>query len=158
MNDAQKIASALTYSKRYAFCNATGIMTGDEDQDGNGGGESGYGPPERPAAPRQEYQEPQKKTQPVGKKNLVTKKEKANSQDAEVGLTEARVVEMFDRIKTKYLDSGGFGQEEEEKFRSILENHYKTYVDGNAAQRAATAVAIVSLGKTVKQRLDFLNR
>lgn len=33
MNDAQKVASAMTYSKRYAFCNAFGIMTGDADDD-----------------------------------------------------------------------------------------------------------------------------
>jgi hypothetical protein len=35
MLDSQKIASALTYAKRYAFCNAFGIMTGDEDDDAN---------------------------------------------------------------------------------------------------------------------------
>jgi ERF superfamily len=35
MNDQQKVASALTYAKRYAFCNATGILTGDEDDDSN---------------------------------------------------------------------------------------------------------------------------
>ena len=34
MNNIQKYASSLTYAKRYAFCNATGIMTGDEDNDG----------------------------------------------------------------------------------------------------------------------------
>lgn len=33
MNEAQKVASALTYAKRYAFCNAFGVMTGDEDDD-----------------------------------------------------------------------------------------------------------------------------
>ena len=33
MNDAQKVASAMTYSKRYALCNAFGIMTGDPDDD-----------------------------------------------------------------------------------------------------------------------------
>ncbi len=33
MNVIQKSASAVTYGKRYAFCNATGIMTGDEDND-----------------------------------------------------------------------------------------------------------------------------
>ena len=33
MNAAQKVASALTYAKRYAFCNAFGIMTGEEDND-----------------------------------------------------------------------------------------------------------------------------
>jgi len=34
MNAAQKVATAQTYSKRYAFCNAFGIMTGEEDIDG----------------------------------------------------------------------------------------------------------------------------
>ncbi len=33
MNVAQKVASALTYAKRYAFCDAFGIMTGDHDDD-----------------------------------------------------------------------------------------------------------------------------
>lgn len=34
MNAAQKFGSASTYAKRYAFCNALGILTGDEDNDG----------------------------------------------------------------------------------------------------------------------------
>ena len=33
MSHAQKFASALTFAKRYAFCNAFGILTGDEDDD-----------------------------------------------------------------------------------------------------------------------------
>jgi len=33
MNDAQKTGSALTYAKRYAFQNAFGILTGDQDDD-----------------------------------------------------------------------------------------------------------------------------
>lgn len=33
MNVQQKYASALTFAKRYAFCNGFGIMTGDEDTD-----------------------------------------------------------------------------------------------------------------------------
>ena len=36
MNDSQKVGSALTYAKRYAFCNGTGIMTADADDDANG--------------------------------------------------------------------------------------------------------------------------
>lgn len=35
MNQPQKFASALTFAKRYAFCNALGILTGDEDDDSN---------------------------------------------------------------------------------------------------------------------------
>lgn len=42
MNEAQKFASALTFAKRYAFCNAFGILTGDEDDDS---GASGDKPP-----------------------------------------------------------------------------------------------------------------
>ena len=35
MNDSQKSGSARTFANRYAFCNALGIMTGDQDDDGN---------------------------------------------------------------------------------------------------------------------------
>lgn len=34
MSDTQVTASAMTFGKRYAFCNAFGILTGDEDNDG----------------------------------------------------------------------------------------------------------------------------
>lgn len=42
MNAPQKVASALTYAKRYALCNALGIMTADEDDDGNTAGPPRY--------------------------------------------------------------------------------------------------------------------
>lgn len=35
MSAPQKVGSASTYSRRYAFCNAFGIMTADSDDDGN---------------------------------------------------------------------------------------------------------------------------
>lgn len=35
MSAPQKFAAALTFAKRYAFCNAFGILTGDEDTDAN---------------------------------------------------------------------------------------------------------------------------
>jgi len=35
MSDVQKYGARLTFAKRYAFCNAFGIMTGDDDTDGN---------------------------------------------------------------------------------------------------------------------------
>lgn len=34
MSDSQVTAAASTFAKRYAFCNAFGILTGDEDTDG----------------------------------------------------------------------------------------------------------------------------
>lgn len=36
MNPQQQIGSAITYGKRYAFCNVFGIMTADQDDDGKG--------------------------------------------------------------------------------------------------------------------------
>lgn len=33
MSDPQRYAGSLTFAKRYAFCNALGILTGDEDRD-----------------------------------------------------------------------------------------------------------------------------
>src|SRR5215467_14111279 len=45
MNDMQKSASAQTYAKRYAFCNALGILTGDDDDDGQGVGRQQGGRP-----------------------------------------------------------------------------------------------------------------
>lgn len=34
-NDAQKIGSSITYARRYLLCAITGVVTGDEDDDGN---------------------------------------------------------------------------------------------------------------------------
>lgn len=39
MNSPQKFASALTFAKRYAFCDAFGILTSDEDNDAISAGE-----------------------------------------------------------------------------------------------------------------------
>jgi len=36
MSDSQVIAAASTFAKRYAFCNAFGILTGDDDNDAQG--------------------------------------------------------------------------------------------------------------------------
>jgi hypothetical protein len=38
MTTPQKFASALTFAKRYAFCNVLGILTGDKDDDANTAG------------------------------------------------------------------------------------------------------------------------
>lgn len=64
MNDQQKYASAQTFSKRYAFCNSLGILTGDEDDDGRGAGN-----PEPPRqtpqnAPQRNQRQRQPNTQP----------------------------------------------------------------------------------------------
>lgn len=43
MSPGQVIAAASTFSKRYAFMNAFGILTGDEDKNGEGVGEASTG-------------------------------------------------------------------------------------------------------------------
>lgn len=40
MNEAQKLGSAQQYAKRYAFCNAFGIVTSDQDDDAQASGSS----------------------------------------------------------------------------------------------------------------------
>jgi hypothetical protein len=68
MNIAQKAGSALTYAKRYAFCNAWGIMTADQDDDaisaGNPGGPNTTGKPgQKPAVKQQSNNRQIKKPQ-----------------------------------------------------------------------------------------------
>jgi len=55
MNAAQKVASALTYAKRYSFGNAFGVLSGDEDDDAQA-----TGPPreEKAAPPKQDLPKP----------------------------------------------------------------------------------------------------
>jgi len=48
MSEVQKHGAAMTFAKRYAFCQVFGIMTGDEDTDG--AGQNGNGKPEPPPA------------------------------------------------------------------------------------------------------------
>jgi len=47
MSDQQKWAAASTYGKRYAFCNALGILTGDGDSDAQDAGNGNDAPPKR---------------------------------------------------------------------------------------------------------------
>ena len=57
MNEQQRFGGAITFGKRYALCNALGIMTGDEDKDGElskqrpAGPATAQQPPAPPAAP-----------------------------------------------------------------------------------------------------------
>jgi len=51
MSASQVTASATTFAKRYAFCNAFGIMTGDDDDDARNTGLPTTAPPAKPAPP-----------------------------------------------------------------------------------------------------------
>ena len=74
MNDPQRYAGSLTFSKRYAFCNAFGIMTGDEDVDGSTERPKPSGPTmnRQAAQPEQPTKRPEPDAQPGGEKVTVT--------------------------------------------------------------------------------------
>ena len=55
MSGPQQIASTVTFNKRYSFCNAFGIMTGDEDVDA--AKNVVESPTEAPRAPKQQPQQ-----------------------------------------------------------------------------------------------------
>lgn len=50
MSDSQVVAAAATFAKRYAFCNAFGILTGDEDNDAVNTGNKNLTPPKETPA------------------------------------------------------------------------------------------------------------
>lgn len=60
MNAQQKFASALTYAKRYAFCNAFGILTGEEDDDANSNPVSDGSKQKQSSNSKQKQDSPQK--------------------------------------------------------------------------------------------------
>ena len=86
MNDTQKVGSALTYGRRYALTAALGIVTADEDDDGQA---SGY---QAPSKPPQRPQEPAR-TQ-----------EAPPSSPAPGRVTEAQVKRLYARIRELGLD------------------------------------------------------
>ena len=75
MNEQQKFASARTFAMRYAFLGVTGIMTGDQDDDGNQtpikGKVADDLPPEQTSKP-DDKQEPTKEKSSAENKTVLT--------------------------------------------------------------------------------------
>jgi hypothetical protein len=94
MNQAQKFASALTFAKRYAFCNAFGILTGDQDDDGGASGDNraGHAPTTRPPAQQQTRptQQPAAPTQQPVKPANVTSGDTRTKPPEKVATTPAK--------------------------------------------------------------------
>lgn len=55
MSGPQKVGAAITYAKRYAFCNVFGIMTGDEDTDASEPEAKQEKKPDAPEFPKEEH-------------------------------------------------------------------------------------------------------
>ena len=58
MNKAQHFGSASSYAKRYALCNALGLLTGDEDDDANGTQGQAAKPRQAPAEAQRQPSQP----------------------------------------------------------------------------------------------------
>ena len=102
MNDMQKSASAQTYAKRYAFCNAFGILTGDDDDDGASGGSPRVAPGANVVAPRPA--QPTSSPRPVGK-NLVPLKRVSRAQDSDESLVVAEIPAPPTRLEQLVADA-----------------------------------------------------
>lgn len=89
MNDAQKAGSAMSYAKRYAFCNVFGIMTGDVDDDAGGPGDA-----EKPEGKREPIKEPSAKKEP--------EKEKAEEVPEPIVKARKEIHDRFDVIKKAF--------------------------------------------------------
>jgi hypothetical protein len=110
MNAAQKVASALTYAKRYALCDAFGIVSADEDDDSVASGKPGTArtaprrhaepvahPAEEPEAPPEDPPEdppppPRPKKRPDDQQEVI---------DEIIALTQARVTSDGERISIR---------------------------------------------------------
>lgn len=84
MNASQQSGAAMTYGKRYAFCNAFGILTGDEDTD---------------AAPPTPAREPMKAT-------TVTRKFQSEDDDKQFLEKEEILEVQKEKIRTLLADLG----------------------------------------------------
>jgi len=94
MSDTQVVAAASTFAKRYAFCNAFGILTGDEDTDAV--------PQNAPVAPK------------PAQTNTYTKNNHGTPQIAKISPTDAQKKEIVKLCKD--LDSSLKTKEQYEEF------------------------------------------
>jgi len=101
MTDVQKYGARSTFAKRYAFCNAFGILTGDEDSD----------------------------AVEVGKEKTV-KSEKPKKEtyftQAETMIKNAKSVEFLISLQEKIKESGKFNPEEKTKLHKQINEKAKT--------------------------------
>ncbi len=126
MSDVQKFGARSTFAKRYAFCNAFGIMTGDDDDDAQstiGEKRSPQAPPKVPlkTPPAKIPPKPDTKAKIMYKLNILSHKKletaeqcrEATLQLTQLELTEKNYEEINDRLKIKIKE-----KEEADKLRN----------------------------------------
>lgn len=131
MNDMQKGASAQTYAKRYAICNALGIVTGDQDDDGGHGGST------RPQT-QQATQGPQRKSetqQRAAQTASIPQMQEADPpRDAKSGEWIKGPIEKLDmkedpkgqwKLWTVQIKGGWYGTFAKDTGEALIEHHLK---------------------------------
>jgi hypothetical protein len=99
MNAPQRFASALTFAKRYAFCNAFGILTGDVDDDAHASDpEHAAGQDRRPPPPRQPQRPPPAPPGPPAAPRVETKPIVATPEN------KARAIELLMPVAPNLLE------------------------------------------------------
>lgn len=93
MTEPQKVAAALTYAKRYVYCDAWGILTGEEDNDALTAGGNGTAPAE-PSNVVEEDVGPAPRTY-SGKRSAAKKAEAEGRTDDAAKLRDEAKAELF---------------------------------------------------------------
>lgn len=98
MTDVQKYGARMTFGKRYAFCNAFGIMTGDEDTDGQD-------------------------TDATPQKSQTFKKE--NNFEIILKAVSVATKEQLDELKEKIKNSKIYTDEQKKKFNETIKKRFE---------------------------------
>ncbi len=147
MNEQQKFASALTYAKRYAFCNAFGIMTGDEDDDSNANSEETK-PKQTASKPIQTYAKPtvDDTAKPIEPKERIMIELKKLGNEPK---TKAEVEELVKSLTTLDLKPENF-----EEIISRLSALVKEVSQSNATRKEEVVEGVVVVPTTVKPEVS----
>lgn len=130
MTAPQKVASALTYAKRYAFCNAFGIMTSDQDDDAQTGDVK-----------------PKKQAKPADNKRNVTPPSNGN------GKVKLSDLPLYDQVKL-YVDKA----EKEHYISPPMAKLYLKERDEHRGDDAALQGMLTRITAQVKAAKDALTR
>lgn len=104
MNVAQKFGSALTFGKRYAFCNAFGIVTGDDDDDAQSVTESEGMSSAREKLAKLRRQQKQAERQDEGSPPVYHETEQTAEETAEMSLLNDLLASIADATEAVEMD------------------------------------------------------
>ncbi len=110
MNAAQQVASALTYAKRYAYCDVLGIVTADEDDDGRASGRGAAGTSETlKLTPQQSRNDPPPSSKRgMHEREIIETLRRVFPNDEQAQLDELHDLSGFDNKEGKHFEIRDF--------------------------------------------------